>query len=101
MRRAARTDAPQAGIVRALRRYGCKVAILSAAGVPGLPDILVCAPNSHRLGLIEIKDGSKSPSKRALTDDQVKFWADWEGAPIALVTDIDAALRFARQLAFG
>jgi hypothetical protein len=102
MRRAARTDANQETIVQALRDYGCSVAVLSGAGVPGLPDLLVGSPRGvngrRQFGLCEVKDGDKSPSRRALTADQVKFWDEWAGCPMALVTDIDGALRFARML---
>jgi hypothetical protein len=102
VRRAARTDANQEQIVKALRSYGCSVAILSGAGVPGLPDLVVAAPGTdkRRIGFVEIKDGAKPPSARALTADQIKFWDEWKGVPIALVTDVDGALRFARLLAF-
>jgi hypothetical protein len=104
MRRAARTDANQEIIVQALRGYGCSVAVLSGAGVPGLPDLLVASPPSDKgmrmVGLCEVKDGSKSPSRRALTADQVRFWDEWKNVPMAIVTDVDGALRFARLLAF-
>jgi hypothetical protein len=29
--------------------------------------------------MIEVKDGSKPPSKRLLTDDEAKFHRDWRG----------------------
>lgn len=105
MRRASRIDATQTAIVKALRGYGCSVAVLSGAGVPGLPDLVVGAPKGadgqRRVGFVECKDGAKRPSARALTADQVKFWDEWAGTPIAVVTDVDGALRFARLLAFG
>jgi hypothetical protein len=104
MRRAARTDATQTAIVKALRGYGCSVAVLSGAGVPGLPDLAVCSPpNEHGMrlvGWIECKDGDQPPSKRALTADQIAFWDEWRGCPMALVTDVEGALRFARMLTF-
>lgn len=100
MRRAAKTDENQERIVTALRDYGCLVAVLSGAGVSGLPDLLIAAPGNRRLGLIEIKNPEQVPSKRRLTEDQIQFWNEWEGAPMAIVTDIDGALRFARALAF-
>jgi CHASE2 domain-containing sensor protein len=104
MRRAARTDANQEAVVQALRDYGCSVAVLSGAGVPGLPDLLVASPPSEKgmrkVGLVECKDGSKSPSRRALTADQIKFWTEWKNVPMAIVTDVDGALRFARLLTF-
>jgi hypothetical protein len=30
----------------------------------------------------------------------VKFWDEWRGCPMALVTDVEGALRFARMLTF-
>ncbi len=97
MRRAARIDKPQPAIVKALREYGCKVAHTHTVG-DGFPDLVISIHG--RLGLVECKDGSKPPSKRALTEEQVRFWYEWEGTPMALVTDVEGALRFARVLAF-
>lgn len=101
MRRAAKIDENQNRVVKALRSYGCLVAVLSGAGVPGLPDLLIAAPGNRRLGLVEVKDGDKPQSKRTLTDAQVEFWDEWKGTPMAIVESEDDALRFARSLAFG
>jgi hypothetical protein len=97
MRRASRTDATQTAIVKALRGYGCSVTHLHAVG-DGCPDLLVGI--HKRTGLIECKDGAKSPSARMLTGDQLKWHKEWKGGPVAIVTDVDGALRFARMLAF-
>src|SRR6185295_20190544 len=67
MRRAAAVDANQPSVVDTLRRAGCVVECLHSVG-GGVPDLLV-----GRRGvvyLLEVKDGSKPPSKQALTDDQ-------------------------------
>jgi len=102
--RAARTDANHAAIVKALRDYGCEVQSLAMVGA-GVPDLLILTPpdlnGERRLGLIEVKDGKKPPSARAKTEDQVKWWDKWQGAPMALVTDVEGALRFVRVLTFG
>lgn len=98
--RRARVDANQPEIVKALRAYGCSVQHLHTVGT-GVPDLLIGHPHSYRLGLLEVKDGEKSPSRRELTPEQVTFFAEWEGYPIGLATDVDSALRFARMLAFG
>lgn len=102
MRRAAKTDSNQDRVIKALRAYGCSVAVLSGAGVPGLPDLLVGSPghSNRRVGLVEVKNPAQVPSKRVLTADQVKFWDEWSGVPMAIVEDEDGALRFARALAF-
>jgi hypothetical protein len=101
--RAARVDANQKKIVAALRGYGCSVTHLHQVG-DGCPDLAIATPpddrGRRRIGFVEIKDGSKPPSARKLTEDQIKFWDEWKGAPMALVTDVDGALRFARLLAF-
>jgi hypothetical protein len=101
VRRRAKVDGNQSAIVAALRGYGCSVQHLHAVG-QGCPDLLIGSPRGgkRRIGLVEVKDGDKVPSARKLTDDQVEFWHEWEGCPMALVTDVDSALRFARALAF-
>ncbi len=91
MKRARRTDANHAEIMQALRATGAYVVDCSRVGA-GFPDALVfwrgqCTP-------VEIKDGAKSPSRRVLTPDQVKFHAESaeRGCAIPVVTSIDEAL---------
>lgn len=94
MRRAARIDANQPEIVEALRAHGASVTPAHTLG-DGFPDLVV-----GYLGvavLMEIKDGSKPPSDRKLTPDQVKFHAKWKG-PIATVTDVEGAIRVLRVI---
>lgn len=96
MRRAARVDANHTAIVEALRKVGCQVLSLAAVG-KGCPDLLVCSPK-RRLFLLEVKDGSKPPSKRKLTDPQVQLHETWpvgmalcaEGA-VAIMQAVDSA----------
>lgn len=88
MRRAAKVDANQADIVNALRMAGCTVQLLHAVG-KGCPDLL--AGKGGVNFLLEVKDGSKPPSKRKLTDDQVEFRAHWRGQ-VVTVTNVDEAL---------
>ena len=90
MRHRAKLDANQTAIVDALRKAGCTVQSLAAVG-GGVPDILV-----GWLGdilLMEIKDGTLSPSRRELTPDQIKWHAAWNGTPVAVVKSVDEALR--------
>ena len=89
MRRAAKTDDNQAEIVAALRVVGCSVLPLHAVG-QGCPDLLV-ATRQGEMVLIEIKDGSKPPSARKLTPDQIAFHAAWRGR-IAVVTSVREAM---------
>jgi len=89
MRQAARTDDNQNEIVQALRDVGASIAITSALG-SGFVDIVAGYRGINYL--IEIKDGSKPPSKRQLTPDEQEFHDLWRGAVI-VVRDIDEALR--------
>ena len=78
MSRAKKVDANQGEIVTLFRELGAKVAITSSAG-GGFPDLVVQVPWNN-LGtqrvvtyLVEIKDGSLSKSRRALTPCQKVF----------------------------
>lgn len=53
-------------------------------GVAGRPGINV---------LVEIKDGSKPPSKRKLTPDEIDFHKTWRG-PILIIHSIDEIINF-------
>ena len=86
MRRAARIDAPQPDIVRALRRCGYVVHITSTAG-EGYPDLTVGCPWGE-IVLIEIKDGDKPPSAQKLTPDQVEFHQRWHRFPVLTVISV-------------
>ena len=76
MRRDARTDANQAEVVKALRGIGASVVSLASVGA-GVPD-LMCGFRGVNW-LLEVKDGSKSPSRRVLTADEKAFMAEWRG----------------------
>lgn len=90
MRRAARVDANQRQIAETLKRVGASVEYLHTLGA-GVPDLLVGFRG--RTYLLEIKDGDKSPSKRALTRAQQHFHANWQGRPVSVVTCEDEALQ--------
>jgi Holliday junction resolvase len=89
--RAARIDANQVEIVKALRALGVSVQHLHAVG-SGCPDLL-CAVNGVNF-LIEVKDGEKTPSKQSLTPDQVKWHEEWKAA-VHIVNSIDVAIALA------
>lgn len=76
MRLAAKVDVNQKEIVAAFRKFGCSVLMLHTVG-SGCPDILVA--KCKRNILIEIKDGRKPLSARALTKDEQKFHESWRG----------------------
>ena len=69
-----------------LRKAGCNVLSLAAVG-QGCPDLLI-----HRAGslfMLEVKDGSKSPSRQKLTPHQIQFHQDW---PVHVVRNEEEAL---------
>jgi hypothetical protein len=90
MRYAARVDANQNEIVSVLRAAGATVHSMAALG-DGFPDLLL--GHAGKTALIEVKDGSKVPSKRKLTPDQQAFHATWKGGTLAVVDSAEAALR--------
>ena len=87
MRRAAKVDANQAAIVEALRACGASVQSLAAVG-KGVPDLLVGLRTRNYL--IEVKDGSKPPSARKLTPDQVQWHTKWAGQVLTVTSPEDA-----------
>lgn len=90
-----RVDANQPEIVEALRRAGCEVLHLHMVG-HGCPDILV---GRHGVNyLLEIKDGAKPPSKRVLTEDEVKWHGKW-GGQVSVIASIEEAYRVVGLLA--
>lgn len=89
MRRAAKVDDNQTEIVEALRKAGASVQPLHAVG-KGCPDIL-CGFRGTNYA-IEIKDGSKPPSARGLTDAQRRWHIHWNGQK-AIAESVDDALR--------
>ena len=82
MRRAARVDANQQAVVKALRDAGAYVWII------GLPVDLLVGYNNHTF-LVEVKDG---PRKR-LTALQQDFFDNWSGSTLARIDGPEAALR--------
>ena len=92
MRRAARTDDNHEAIVQALRQIGASVQSLATIG-KGCPDLLVFSTFCGYL-LLEIKDGSKPPSARKLTEDEKRWHNAWKG-PVYIVTSVEEALRIA------
>lgn len=99
MRIAAKIDANQPEIVKALRKIGCTVEILSAVG-KGCPDIIVGYKmyNGVKCNVFfEIKDGEKPKSARKLTPDQVKWHEQWQGA-VYVVESVDEAISVINSL---
>ena len=91
MRRAARRDANEQDIIKAMREAGAYVKVINDEG---LFDLLV----SHRgeTLLIEVKDGAKPPSARRLTDAEQKFHDEWPGADLYIVNSVEEAVALLR-----
>ena len=87
--RARRVDKNQQEIVKALIAIGCTVADTSRSG-EGFPDLVVGYRGQNYL--IEIKDGNKSPSRRALTPAQETFHNNWRGR-VVIVKNADEAIQ--------
>lgn len=90
VRRRAKVDANQTTIVDALRCCGASVTSLAAVG-RGVPDLLV--GHAGRTALLEVKNKDLPPSARGLTIDQQIWHAEWRGGTLAVVCDVESALR--------
>jgi hypothetical protein len=88
VRKYGRKDANHDAVVKALRQAGASVQSLADIG-GGCPDILVARRN--QMWLIEIKDGSLPPSKRALTKDEAAWHNLWY-APVYVASSVSEAL---------
>ena len=75
--RAARTDSNHKEVVAAFRKFGCSVLQLHTVGA-GCPDL--CIGLNKKSILVEVKDGNKVKSARALTKDEQKFHDEWKGS---------------------
>jgi Holliday junction resolvase len=89
LRKYGRCDDNHSDIVKALRQAGCSVVSLAAVG-DGVPDILVGREGGKNY-LLEIKDGTKPPSGKKLTQQQRYFFSIWKGHA-AVVNDVYEAL---------
>lgn len=87
MRRAAKLDANQAAVVALLRAHGCSVQSLASVG-GGVPDLLVGFRGVNVV--IEVKDGEKAASARALTREQVAWHRGWAGQAAVVLGPVQA-----------
>lgn len=77
MRKYGKVDGNQKEIVDQLRQIpGVSVESISSMG-NGLPDLMIGF--KARTYLIELKDGSKLPSQKRLTEDEQEFFDNWTG----------------------
>lgn len=86
--RAKRIDNGQGAIVDYLRAIGWSVHITSNLG-GGFPDLVVS--RARYTALVEVKDGTKPPSARQLTDDEREFRDKWPGDYVIATSPQDAA----------
>lgn len=94
MRRAANIDANQPDIVSAVRKVGASVQALHTVG-KGCPDLLVGYRGVNMVW--EVKDGSKPPCRRTLTEDEVEWHAKWRGR-VTIVESVGQALSILRSI---
>jgi len=80
-RKYGKPDANHKQIVDVLRKVGATVCDLKAVGA-GVPDLLV--GHSGRNYLVEVKDGSKCPSKSKLNELQVEWHEAWRGQAVVI-----------------
>lgn len=92
MRVASRRDANERRVIDALRACGAYVKQINDAGAF---DLLVYYRG--RTLLLEVKDGDKPPSARALTPAEAKFHAEWPGQNLHIVNSEHEALDILKQ----
>lgn len=89
-----KVDSNQREIVKVFRQCGYSVAHTHMVG-RGFPDLVI---GKHGMNyLIEIKDGSKPPSRRKLTDDEQKWHDHWLGQ-VAIIESIEDVRWFHMEL---
>jgi hypothetical protein len=93
-RRARRTDSNHDEIAKAFRAFGFLVHRTNAAW-----DLTVMRFGRPKVWLIEVKDGSKSPSRRVLTGPEKKLQDD--GWPIHVIESVDDVRLFHQSVMLG
>lgn len=88
--RARKVDANHGAVRDFLREHGWAVRSLASIGYD-LPDFVVA--REHFTALVEVKDGSKSPSKRKLSEGQESFRKTWPGIVITALNPEHALLQ--------
>lgn len=88
MRTKARKDSNHKYIVDGLRKFGASV--LDISQLKNCFDILVGYKGETHL--MEIKDGSKPPSQRKLTEGEEKFMNEWKGSKYNIILSLDDAI---------
>tara|TARA_R100000655_G_C2964288_1_gene189385 strand:+ start:776 stop:1093 length:318 start_codon:yes stop_codon:yes gene_type:complete len=86
-------DANHKELVKIFENAGCSV--LDISSLPNCCDVIVS--KYGRSIFCEIKDGKKPPSQRKLTDGEIKFMNETQGA-WRLVQSEDDAYKFIQEL---
>jgi hypothetical protein len=94
MRKYGRRDDNHTDIVGTFRAIGFSVLDTANLG-GGAPDLFVA--NHINTWAIEIKDGTKPPSARKLTKDEVAFKDIWQGR-YAIIESVDDVLALVRNM---
>lgn len=94
---AARVDASQAAIVRALKAAGASVEVIPGRG--GRPDLLVGLRG--QTVLIECKTPGREKTHRLHLAKQARWRADWRGGPVAVVTTPEQAIEVVTGIGGG
>lgn len=89
MRRAANLDGNHKQVVLALQAIGASVQSLASMG-GGVPDLAVGLNNFNVF--LEIKNSSKRPSARKLTEAEKRWHASWAGQVAVVTTPEEAQL---------
>lgn len=94
MRRAARIDDNHPEIRRAYRHLGCTVLDTFQLG-KGAPDMIVSMYGIN--DLVEVKDGSKPPSARKLTPDEIDFHNAWN-SKVWVIESVDDVVKHVEDI---
>ena len=96
MRRAARRDAGEQDIIKAMREAGAFVKVINDEGTFDLLVGHTGTSGRFYTLLLEVKDGTKPPSARRLTDAEQKFHDTWPGDNLHIVNSVEEALALLR-----
>ena len=91
---ACKVDANHGVIRQMYRDLGCSVADTFRLG-SGFPDLVVALFGQTHL--VEVKDGSRPPSERKLTEDEITFHNGWH-AKVWVVKDIDGVIEHVNEI---
>ena len=94
MRRRAKADDNQAMIVAVFRKMGASVCHVHS--IPHALDLIIGFKNQDVR--IEIKDGSKPPSARRLTEGEAKTIKEWRGRPPVVIECEDDVIKLLESM---